>query len=77
MTINKRYLDKYEKSMRVYIPEERKAVILERFGEEPEPYEWSEQDITKQIENYLDWGSWEKPVKSNGVCTTLPPGIDF
>jgi hypothetical protein len=29
---------------------EQRQIILERFEAEPEPYEWSEQDIAEQID---------------------------
>jgi len=60
LTINKRYLNNYEKSMRIYISEEQKAAILERFGTEPEPYGWTEQDIAIQTRNFLECGEFFK-----------------
>jgi len=60
MTITKKHLRDWEKSVRIYIPPEQETMILERFGEEPWPYEWSEQDIWVQIRHYLKRGRWEK-----------------
>ena len=63
MTITKKYLRDWENSHCTYITDKQKEIILERFGEEPWPYEWSEQDIHVQIRNYLYCGHWEKPMK--------------
>ena len=62
MTITNKYLRDLEKYSRVTITKEEKEIILERFGTEPEPYTWSEQDISVQIRNYLNCGHWEKPM---------------
>ena len=55
MTITKRDLDtKYAHWFRnVSQPEQAKAEILKCFGEEPEPYEWTEQDIREQSRKIL------------------------
>ena len=53
MTLNKRSLKKLSESMRVCFTQEQERIILERFGEEPWPYEWSEQDISEQIDRIL------------------------
>ena len=47
MTITKKDLDtKYAHWFRsVSQPEQAKKEILKNFSEEPEPYEWTEQDI--------------------------------
>jgi len=47
MTITKKDLDiKYAHCFRnVSQPEQAKAEILKNFSKEPEPYEWTEQDI--------------------------------
>ena len=65
MTITKKYLRDLEKYSRITITTEEKATILERFGTEPEPYTWSEQDISVQIRNFLNCGHWEKPMVSH------------
>ena len=49
MTLTKLKLKKLCESMRILITKEQEQLILERFGEEPWPYEWSEQDIIMQI----------------------------
>jgi len=51
--------------MCVNMTEAQKNAILERFGEEPEPYEWSEQDIVVQIRNFLGCGEFVKPINDN------------
>ena len=50
MTITKKDLEtKYAHWFRnVSQPERAKAEILSYFSEEPEPYEWTEQDIREQ-----------------------------
>lgn len=55
MTITKKDLDtKYAHWFRnVRQPEMAKAVILKYFSEEPEPYEWTEQDIWEQSRKIL------------------------
>jgi len=77
MTITKQYLRKWEEGNRKRLTPEQKQIFLNRFGEEPYPYEWSEQDITVQIDNYLYCGEWEKPIESSNSGGALPPNIDF
>jgi hypothetical protein len=50
MTLTEKELWKWEKSMFTRLTTEQRQVILERFGTDPEPYEWSEQDIAEQID---------------------------
>ena len=81
MTLNKRNLRKWSEGMRVLFTKEQERRILERFGEEPWPYEWSEQDIAMQIENLLGWDEFEKPMEDNGghktTCFYDFDGVDF
>ena len=65
MTLNKRKLRRWEESMFVLLSAQQEQCILERFGTEPEPYEWSEQDIAVQIRNYLDCGEFVKSIQDN------------
>lgn len=65
MTVTKRSLRKMCESMWVRISTEQERAILERFGTEPESYEWSEQDIGVQIRNYLGCGEFEKAIRSS------------
>lgn len=55
MTITKKDLDtKYAHWFRnVSQPEQAMAEILKNFSEEPEPYEWTEQDIREQSRKIL------------------------
>ena len=55
MTITRKDLDtRYAHWFRnVSQPEQAKAEILRQFGEEPEPYEWTEQDIWEQSRKIL------------------------
>jgi hypothetical protein len=73
--------------MRLYPGESQIASILERFGEEPDSYEWTEQDIAVQIQNFLWCGEFEKEINPGNeysktlrgdkepVCRSY--GIDF
>ena len=65
MTITKKYLRDWENNMRVIITPEQKRVILERFGTEPEPHKWTDQDIYIQVGNYLDCGEFVKSMIDN------------
>jgi hypothetical protein len=51
--------------------------IIQRFSREPEPYEWTEQDIFTQIRNYLDCGEFVKSMQDNGNTSLSPAGADF
>lgn len=55
MTITKKDLDTQYAHwfQNVSQPEQAKAEILKNFGEEPEPYEWTEQDIWEQSRKIL------------------------
>lgn len=78
MTLNKRKLRAMCKAMRKTITKEQEDVLLERFAEEPWPFEWSQQDIYVQVGNYLYCGHFEKPIQkcSNGP-STIPQGEPF
>ena len=81
MTLNKRQLKKLCVGLWIWISKEQERMILERFGEEPEPYEWTEQDIVVQIENFLGCGEFVKTPKYTEENTkersTLSDGIEF
>ncbi|MBS3975945.1 MAG: hypothetical protein KGZ75_04355 [Syntrophomonadaceae bacterium] len=77
MTLTEKSLKRLGESMRIWFTEEQNRVILERFGAEPEPYEWSKQDIVVQIENFIGCGEFVKAVRSNGNQPILPIGMDF
>ena len=77
MTLNKQKLNRMTESMRVLLTKEQVQAILNRFGAEPEPYEWSEQDIVVQIGNYLYCGEWEKPLMGHGIGESHLVGVDF
>jgi len=78
MTINKRWLKKTCGSMWVSITKEQERLILERFGTEPEPYEWTDEDIYIQIRNLLWSGEFVKAVRDNSEHSyPLPDGEDF
>ena len=63
MTLNKRKLRKLCESLRISCTRIQERIILGRFSTEPEPYEWTEQDIVVQIENYLGCGEFVKSGK--------------
>ena len=50
MTLSEKDLRKWEESTFTSLTSEQRRIILERFESEPEPYEWSEQDIAEQID---------------------------
>jgi hypothetical protein len=53
MTLNKQKLIRLGESWWIMFTKEQELLILERFGEEPWPYEWSEQDICEQIRHIV------------------------
>jgi len=77
MTINRRWLKKTSESMRVWITKEQERLILEQFGTEPEPYEWSEQDIVIQIQNFLGCGEFVKAIKDNSGEAQILSDVEF
>ena len=79
MILTKKDLEEWQESMFTLLTTEQIRVILERFGEEPEPYEWTEQDIAIQIRNYIGCGEFVKTMidNSNGKRHKLPPGVEF
>ena len=77
MTITEKYLLDWEKSARIRITPEQKQSILARFGDEPTPYEWTEQDIAVQVQNFLGCGEFVKSVMASGEASTIPEGMPF
>jgi len=78
MILTKKMLEQWEESMRVSLTEVQKTAILDQFGVEPEPYEWSEQDIAVQIQNFLGCGEFVKSIQDNSDGhPTLPLGVAF
>ncbi len=77
MTLSKQKLRKMGESMWVRFTKVQERAILERFGTEPEPYEWSEQDIAVQIRNFLGCGEFVKAIRNSGGPSTIPHGEDF
>ena len=64
MTLSKWELKRIAQSMRICMSKEQEQAILERFGTEPEPYEWTEQDIMVQLQNYRASGEFVKATQS-------------
>ena len=56
MILTEGELDSFTENMRLVITQSQKHEILKRFKTEPEPYEWSEQDISVQIQNFIAHG---------------------
>ena len=77
MTLTMKDLRRREESTFTAISAEQKKAILERFGTEPEPYEWSEQDIAVQVRNFLECGEFVKSTRNSGGVSTIPPGVEF
>jgi hypothetical protein len=50
MILTEKDLRKWEESTFTPFTPKQRQIILERFGTEPEPYEWSEQDISEQVD---------------------------
>jgi hypothetical protein len=74
MILSKIELQNMADSARILFTPEQEQAILERFGTEPEPHEWTGQDIACQIDNYLYYGAFEKPVIVHGIRRPLPEG---
>jgi DNA-directed RNA polymerase sigma subunit (sigma70/sigma32) len=49
MTLTAKSLWQWEESMFTSLTAQQRQIILSRFGTEPEPYEWTAQDISEQI----------------------------
>ena len=77
MVLTKKDIQEWEESSFTPISKEQEKAILKRFGTEPEPYEWSEQDIGVQIRNFLSCGEFEKSMLKSGESTPLPPDEIF
>jgi hypothetical protein len=77
MILTKKDLDKWEKATFTLLTSDQRQMILERFGAEPDPYEWSEQDIGVQIKNFLVCGDFVKTVQDNSERLVLSIGVEF
>ena len=77
MTINRRWLRKWQESMFTSLTKEQESTILGHFGTEPEPYEWSEQDIAIQLRNFVECGVFVKGKMDSEYHESLPPHDDF
>jgi DNA-directed RNA polymerase sigma subunit (sigma70/sigma32) len=61
MILTEKSLRKLEESSFTALTAEQRRMILERFGTEPEPYEWSLQDISEQIDRICSEHPAPKP----------------
>jgi hypothetical protein len=75
MTLTKNDLRDWEKSAFTLLNPEQEQAILERFGTEPDPHVWTEQDIAVQVTNFLRHGEFVKPVKVNGSWKPRSEGV--
>lgn len=53
MTLSKKELREWLDSMRYSVTNEQFDELFEKFGKEPEPYVWTEQDISEQIRKFV------------------------
>ena len=53
MTADKAFIEHLRRLCQMNIPEELEAFLLEEFGEEPFPYEYSEQDLHEQMRKLI------------------------
>lgn len=53
MIADKILINNYRENQRVCITEELEAFLLEQYGQEPFPYEFSEQDFYSYIERVI------------------------
>jgi hypothetical protein len=77
MILTQKDLQKWAESSFTPLDAVQRQTILERFGTEPEPYEWTQQDIYAQIRNYIDCGEFVKSIQDNCNTIPLPLGVDF
>jgi hypothetical protein len=77
MILTENDLQKWAESSFTPLNTVQRQAILERFATEPEPYEWTQQDIYTQIRNYIDCGEFVKSVQDSANTITLPLGIEF
>ena len=61
MILTRSKLNQLEESMRLPMTQRQKADILEHFGTEPQPYQWTEEDIVIQIRNFMERGVFSRP----------------
>jgi len=77
MILTEKNLRKWEISSYIRIAVDQRRIILDRFGSEPEPYEWTEQDIYVQIQNFLGCGEFVKSIRPAQASSGLPAGVEF
>ena len=66
MTLTKDLIDTLRFAGRMDIDAELEARLLRRFGEEPQPEAYSEQDLHEQVRKYVKSYSEEKKTVSMG-----------
>jgi len=75
MTLTRKGLQELNENARRLLTPEQDEAILGRFGTEPWPHEWTGQDIACQIDIYLSYGVFEKPVTVHDRQRPLPDGV--
>jgi len=53
MTLTADSLRQWEESTFTLLTVQQRQIILDRFGTEPEHYEWTEQDIAEQVRKII------------------------
>jgi hypothetical protein len=53
MIVDKIFINNVRENQRICIPEELEAFFLDQYGEEPFPYEYTEQDLYEQIRKLI------------------------
>jgi hypothetical protein len=64
MTLTKDMIDRIRFDGRMEIDAELEATLLERFGEEPYPEAYSEQDMHEQVRKYVNYYNERKKTVS-------------
>ena len=54
MTITRNQIDRMRGDGRLHIDDDLAEMIIAQYGSEPEPYEYSEQDLHEQVRKMID-----------------------
>jgi hypothetical protein len=54
MTITRKQIDRMRGDGRLHIDDDLAEMIIAQYGSEPEPYEYSEQDLHEQVRKMID-----------------------
>ena len=53
MVVDRKYIQELREHAFIEISKETESELLEKFGTEPNPYVWSEQDLWEQVRKWL------------------------